>query len=302
VPSNFFGRRTVESFVRPEKKGRRSSRAFSAIRKGAVPEDLARRRRTLVSGEKLMKKYDRIFQILFAIPWIVFGVQHFKYAEFVSGLVPKFMPFGLFWAYFTGAAMIAAGISLIVNKLSSLAALLLGLMLVGFILLIHVFVVSASPSDPKIWTRPLQDIALTAACFMLADRLSQIGAENRFLANLARISRYLFALMLIAFGVQQLLDLDFLTAKIPLFMPLRSFWVYLTGIALIATGASVIIDFKARFAAFALGIYLLAVNLLNYGYLLATDPYNPQHWTAGMLNLALTAGVFILANSRPPEK
>src|SRR4051812_26541143 len=104
-----------------------------------------------------MNKYSRIFQILFALPWIVFGIQHFMYAEFVATLVPAFMPFKLFWAYFTGLAMIETANSFIFNKLSALAAILLAAMLIGFILLIHVFTVSGNPADAKIWTRPFQD-------------------------------------------------------------------------------------------------------------------------------------------------
>ena len=248
-----------------------------------------------------MNKYSRIFQILFALPWIVFGIQHFMYAEFVATLVPAFMPFRLFWAYFTGTAMIAAGISFIFNKLGSLAAVLLAAMLIGFILLIHVFVVSESASEAKTWTRPVQDIALACVCFLLADSFSQTETKSPIWAQIVKISRYIFALMLIVFGLQQFQDLDFMTAKIPLFMPLRSFWVYLTGIALIVAGVSVIINKKARLAAFALGIYLLIVNLLNYGYLLANDLHNPILWTGGMLNLAITFGVFILANSLPAD-
>lgn len=245
-----------------------------------------------------MKKYSVIFRILFALPWIVFGIQHFMYADFVATLVPKFMPFKLFWAYFTGTAMIAAGVSLIAGKLSFWAALLLGAMLVGFILLIHVFVLAAGPLDAKIWTRPVQDVALAAACLLLADNLSPNAGLP---PALVKIGRFIFALMLIAFGAQQFFNLDFLTAKIPDFFPFRPFWVYLTGAAMIAAGALVIVDKKARPAAFALGVFMLLINLINYGYLLATDLHNPSHWTAGMLNFALTCGVFILAESLPPE-
>jgi len=250
-----------------------------------------------------MNKYSRIFQILFAFPWIVFGIQHFMYAEFVATLVPAFMPFKSFWVYLTGTAMIAAGISLIVDKLSALAALSLGSMLAGFIGLIHLFVVAGDPADVKLWTRPAQDVALAAACLLLAGSgLSPSASTGARISEKAlKISRFVFALMLLAFGVQQFFDLDFVTAKVPLFVPARMFWVYLTGAALIAAAGGVIIDKKARRTAFALGFYLLAVNFLNYGVLLAKDLHNPQLWTALMLNWALTVGVFILANSLPPE-
>jgi len=244
-----------------------------------------------------MRNYGRLFQILFAIPWLVFGFQHFRYAEIVATLVPAFMPFKLFFAYFTGTAMIAAGISFIINRFARLAAILLGVMLLIFILLIHVPKVSASPSDIKIWTRPLQDIALASIAFLLANKLARPG----ILAPIAKAGRYGLALMLIAFGIQQFFDLDFLTAKIPTFLPLRVVWNYLAGAALVAAGLCVIIDIKTRLAAFATGVILLFINLLNYSYLLANEPYNPGLWTQVMINLAITFGVLIFADSLPAE-
>jgi uncharacterized membrane protein len=288
--------REINTAIRADKLSLR----FFPVGKNYFPDDLYGRR-LMSFRRKIMKKYDRIFQILFAIPWLVFGVQHFMYAEFVATLVPAFMPLKLFWAYFTGTAMIAAGISFIVNKFSKLAAILLGLMLTGFILLIHISVVSGNPAEAKVWTRPVQDIALAAACFLLAGRASQPGSSAGILAQIVKISRYVFAAMLIAFGVQQFLKLDFMTAQVPAFLPLRSFWVYLTGIALIVAGVSVIINKKARLAGFALGIWLLVINLLNYIYLLANDLHNPVLWTGAMINFAITFGVFILASSLPED-
>jgi len=49
---------------------------------------------------------------LFAISAVVFGIDHFLVLGLIAGLVPKWIPGGMFWAYFTGAAFIAAGVSI----------------------------------------------------------------------------------------------------------------------------------------------------------------------------------------------
>src|SRR4051812_20487690 len=121
------------------------------------------------------KNTIKIIRVLYAIPWIVFGVQHFIYASFVATLVPSFMPFKLFLAYFTGTAMITAGISFIINKAGSLAAMLLGLMLTLFILLIHIPAIISKPFTADILTRPLQDVALACASFLLASTFLDQG-------------------------------------------------------------------------------------------------------------------------------
>lgn len=240
-----------------------------------------------------MMKNNRVLQIVFAIPWIAFGILHFMYADLVATLVPAFIPFKSFWAYFTGTAMIAAGISFITNKFSSLAANLLGLMLTGFILLIHIPKLATNFSDINVWTRPLQDISLTCACFILASSLSSNGISG----SIAKVSRYVFAAAIIGFGVQQIFDLDFLTAKIPVYFPARIFWTYLISIVMFASAVSIIINKKARSAVFVLGIFLLVVNLPNYAFPLVGNLFNAQLWTMAMVVWAVTTGIFILANS-----
>ncbi len=248
-----------------------------------------------------MNKYTRIIQTLFGIPWLVFGLQHFLYGEFVATLVPAFVPFKLFWAYFTGAAMIAAGISLIVNRFARLAAMFLGLMLTLFVLMIHVPALVAKTLTVAAWTRPVQDIALACASFLLAKTFFQNKFTAGFLNKIALVSRYLFAVALVGFGVQQFYNLDFLTAKIPLYFPLRIFSVYLMGAAFIAAGISVFVNRKAQTMLTALGMMMLIASLLNHVFLLAMDVHQPLLWTAAMLDWAVTAGVFVLANSSRRE-
>ncbi|MDQ3714211.1 MAG: hypothetical protein M3388_18620 [Acidobacteriota bacterium] len=248
-----------------------------------------------------MKKIVGIFQRLFGVPWLVFGVQHFTYADFVAGLVPAYLPARIFWVYLTGAAMIAAGLAFIFNRKASLAAVLLGTMLLMFILLIHIPKLASVDYSAINWTRALQDLALAATALILAGVLSKQKAENNLLKNISMVSRYLLAILLIVFGVQQFMNLDFLTAKVPVYLPLRMFWVYLTGMWLIITGANVLINKKARLFAVVLGAVLLIVNLLNYVPALMSESRSALLLTAAMLDLAITCGVFILADSSPEE-
>ncbi len=253
------------------------------------------------ASQKSMGKIIRITQIVFAVPWLIFGIQHFQYVDFVANIVPPYFPARWFWAYLTGAAMITAGTGFIVNIKARLAAALLGVMLLSFVLLIHLPTI-ANDSSVINWTRMLQDIALAAVAFMLARSVSQEKPENNFLENAGKLSRILFALLLIYFGASQFLNLDFLAAKVPAYLPLRLFWVYLTGTAMILTGASVLANKKTRSAAFLTGMLMLTINLLYHGYLLANDLFIPLYWTAAMLDLAITCGVFVLAGALPKDE
>lgn len=244
-----------------------------------------------------MENTLRIGRILFGVPWLIFGLQHFLYASFVATLVPAYMPLRLGWAYFTGAAMIAAGASLIVNKKASLAAFLLGIMMLLFIVMIHIPKLAENVSVVMTWTRALQDVIIAAAAFILAENLATRKVKNGILKAFAGISRYIFALVLIVFSVHQFGDLDFQSAKVPAYLPMRIVWVYFVGIAMLVTGISVLINKKSKVAATLLGIILLAVNLLLHVPLLVSDVNAPLFWTSAMLDLAVTGGVFILAGS-----
>ncbi|MGB8475574.1 MAG: hypothetical protein WCE61_15940 [Candidatus Acidiferrum sp.] len=48
---------------------------------------------------------------LFAGSMVIFGIQHFMYAGLLATLVTAWIPWHLFWIYFTGAGFIAAGVT-----------------------------------------------------------------------------------------------------------------------------------------------------------------------------------------------
>jgi hypothetical protein len=64
-------------------------------------------------------------RFLFAVPLVVFGVQHFLSAHFK---VPSWIPGHLFWAYFVGVAFVAAALSIAAQIKPGLAATWLGIM------------------------------------------------------------------------------------------------------------------------------------------------------------------------------
>ena len=68
---------------------------------------------------------------LFAIPFAIFGIMHFMNADSMAAMAPIG---GAIMVYIVGAAQLAAAISIIIGKYDKLAAALLGLMLLLFII------------------------------------------------------------------------------------------------------------------------------------------------------------------------
>lgn len=76
--------------------------------------------------------------ILFSIMIVVFGIEHFLYAEFVKTLVPAWIPGPLFWTYFAGVALVGGGSAILFQTRSRLAAMLLGLMIFCWTIMLHI--------------------------------------------------------------------------------------------------------------------------------------------------------------------
>jgi uncharacterized membrane protein len=87
---------------------------------------------------RLLGKLARYGRIFFSIMLIGYGVDHFVYTKFVSEMVPSWIPGQYFWTYFTGTALIGAGIAIILKIKLRLVANLLGVMFFLWLILLHI--------------------------------------------------------------------------------------------------------------------------------------------------------------------
>jgi uncharacterized membrane protein len=119
-------------------------------------------------GWHALDKTIQCGRFLFALPMVIFGVQHFMYARFVAGLIPYWIPGHLFWAYFVGVAFIAAAAAIVTEHNERLAATLLGLMFFLWVLLLHLPRVTAAPNNGNEWTSAFVALILSGGAFVLA--------------------------------------------------------------------------------------------------------------------------------------
>jgi uncharacterized membrane protein len=78
---------------------------------------------------------------------VIFGLQHFLYAEFLALLVPAWLPGHLTFIYITGVCFIAAGIAIGVNVFARFAAASLGFMFLLWAVALHAPRVAAAPAN-----------------------------------------------------------------------------------------------------------------------------------------------------------
>lgn len=116
-----------------------------------------------------------VARILYAVPLGIFGILHFVDVQGMSGMVPDFLPFAGFWVVITGIALILAAVSILIEKQTRLACILLGIMLLIFVLTIHLPGVIGAETDPEMqqaMSSLLKDAALAGAAWFIAGKYS----------------------------------------------------------------------------------------------------------------------------------
>ena len=217
--------------------------------------------------------------LFFAIPFAVFGTEHLTDTTDLANLVPRWLPAHTFWVYLAGIALIAAALSIAIHIQSRLAAALLGLTLVSFVLLIHIPNLISQAGDRLFLAIGLRDLAFAGGAFVLAGSQSAFSRAER--GNGARwlvtVSRFIIAIAAMFFGVEHFLHPTFLPGVpldklTPLWIPGHLFWAYLTGAVLVAAGLCLIANWNARRAATYLGIMIVLLMLFIYLPMLIKSP------------------------------
>ena len=113
-----------------DKRGEKAYKAAFAI---CILAGLA----LIVFGWRSMTMIAAYREPLYVAP---IGLMHFAMGSQMSGIVPSWLPFPIFWVYFTGLSLIAAAVALIINKKAKLAMTLLGVELLIFVVFIHIII------------------------------------------------------------------------------------------------------------------------------------------------------------------
>ena len=115
-----------------------------------------------------MKDLTSTGRIIYSITFFGFGINHFIQGNNMAGYVPPWLPVPVFWVYFVGLCLIAAGISIITRKYARLACLLLALLLLIIILTIHIPGLFNEQTMMMSMTNLLKDLGLMGAALVLA--------------------------------------------------------------------------------------------------------------------------------------
>src|SRR5579864_8660984 len=108
--------------------------------------------------------FDRLIlfgPLFYAAPLAAFGTEHFTLAKSIASIVPAWIPWHLFWAYFVGACFIAAALSLVTKIQARLSASLLALTFFLFVVLMDVPGWAQNPRERFALTLALRELSFS---------------------------------------------------------------------------------------------------------------------------------------------
>ena len=238
--------------------------------------------KTDLSQARGLDKVVALSNLCFAAPLAVFGALHVSAVGFVLPIVPSYMPWRLFWAYFVGFALLAASLSIATKIQVRWSGLLIGIMMFLFVAMLIIPGVYARPRDRFAWTLIFRESSFGGGGWILAGQAMREQGHGRGGSRLIAVGRVLVAIAAMFFGVENFLH----TANVP-GVPLEKLmpaWIpahlligCVTGVILFVAGAAILVGRKTRMAATYLGTWIVLLVVFVYGPILIgalADPSN----------------------------
>ena len=109
-------------------------------------------------------------RLLWSVPFLLFGLNHFKMADQMAGMVPSYIPGGVFWIYLTGTAMVLAVIAINFRIKDRLAALLAALLLIIIVITVQLPGLSSPDANMKMMSFMgfVKDLGLAGGALLIA--------------------------------------------------------------------------------------------------------------------------------------
>jgi putative oxidoreductase len=115
-----------------------------------------------------MKKMTAIGRILFAIPFVLFGINHFFMTDYFVGMLTSFIPGGAYTIIIVGVLLIGAGASIISKKYVRISTIMLACLIFIFIATIHIPHLINGADRTTTIIALLKDISLMGGSLMIA--------------------------------------------------------------------------------------------------------------------------------------
>ena len=244
--------------------------------------------------------------LFYAAPLATFGTEHFTLTAAIASIVPKWIPWHLFWAYLVGACFIAAALSLVTRIQARLSASLLALTFFLFVVLMDAPVWAHHPRNQIGLTLTLRELSFSGGPLALAASLTG-QCRGRGTHILATIARYFVAIPVLFFSFEQFKHGDHvpgvpLQPLTPQYVYGHAIWTYLAAVVYAVTGTMLLVGKKTRAAATWIGLTVLFVVLVVYVPIGIVERASLDNGLNYVMDTLMFCGtVLLLAGAMPRE-
>jgi uncharacterized membrane protein YphA (DoxX/SURF4 family) len=257
-----------------------------------------------------MENYNKIWRFFFAIMLIAIAVQQLIVADFRPVILPyaypAWLPGRLIWTWIISITLIMACLAIIVEIKARSISIIMGVIFILFLLLLHIpYYASINPQFLGAWGNAFKMLVLSGGSFIVAGSFPKERNAPGFIKQaekLIPLGKYFFCTTIIVFGVEHFMYKTFVATLVPDWIPGHLFWTYFAGAALILSGLAIVLNIKARQAAFLLGLmiflWFLILHIPRGIAYPSTDHGN--EWTSVFESLGFSGIAFILAGK--PKK
>lgn len=246
--------------------------------------------------------FAKISHAVLAVVLIGWGILGLVKGDFAPGWlpVPDSMPARQALGYLCAILCISCGIGLLFRQTAAVAARVLFLWLLLWLVLLRVPWMIASFSVDHWWSASSTAV-ITAAAWVLYASLANEWDRLRFgfvtSEKGVRLARMLFGLALIPFGLAHFLYLDATATVVPAWLLWPVFWSYFTGSTFIAAGVAIITGVFARPAAALAALQIGLMTLLVWFPRMVTGSLTAFQWGEVVVSVVLTACAWVMADS-----
>ena len=128
----------------------------------------------LMAGDSTPRLLALGSRLVLSAALVVFGMDHFLALGFIANLLPKWIPWHVFWVAFFGVVFIAGGVSIAVNFLQRWAAFGNGLMFGIWVVTLHlprvlgIYGIPGAPHNPNEWSSMLIALGMWGGLWAIA--------------------------------------------------------------------------------------------------------------------------------------
>ena len=235
---------------------------------------------------------------IFGLGIVAIGLTGLVWGDFITGQpVPNDFPHRVALAYTAAAFLVCAGIILQWRRSASFSAAALAVYYLFLVILVmNGPVLLAHFKEYGTYESLAEQFTITAGALIVYAAKARVPPS--LAARLTLIGQLTFGVCALVFGGAHFVYMNFTAPLVPKWLPpSQVFWGYLTGVAFLAAGLSLLTRIRARLAAILLTVMLASFTLLVHIRILFADHKTQFNWTELALNLTILGAAWILADS-----